>query len=73
MATNDKTRSQAVWDASPAGSTYAVGFAPGSREFFEQVYQRRSTYEMPWLYQLVPFARTKNLLCSMPCFRIELV
>jgi ubiquinone/menaquinone biosynthesis C-methylase UbiE len=46
----------AVWGASPAGSAFADGAAPGTREFFERVLRLRSTYEMPWLPDVVPFA-----------------
>jgi ubiquinone/menaquinone biosynthesis C-methylase UbiE len=51
---HDATR--AVWGASPAGSTFGGGAQPGSREFFERVVRKRSTYEMPWLFEVVPFA-----------------
>lgn len=59
-----KSSSKAVWGASPAGSTYAKGAAPGTKEFFENVVIQRSTYEMPWLYDLVPFSsyRGKKVL-----------
>ncbi len=55
-----KQNSQMVWGATPAGASFAPQLQPGSREFFEQVYQRRSTYEMPWLYNLFSFARWRG-------------
>jgi ubiquinone/menaquinone biosynthesis C-methylase UbiE len=38
-----------TWGDKPAGSTFAEGIAPGTREFFETVVQRRQEHEMPWL------------------------
>lgn len=45
-----------VWGASPAGTQFAQGLQPGTREFFEAVVERRTRDEMPWLFDLVPFA-----------------
>lgn len=56
--TRDATR--AVWGASPAGTTYGAGEAPGSRAFFENVLARRTREEMPWLWELVPFASFRD-------------
>lgn len=50
-----KERTKSVWGASPAGTTLGGGAAPGTREFFDAVLEARSTYEMPWLGELVPF------------------
>lgn len=50
-----KKKSKMVWSLSPAGSTFAKSFYPGSKEFFSQVLEKRSKYEQPWLYELVPF------------------
>ncbi len=52
---------RAVWGASPAGSAYGGGAEPGSREFFDRVLRIRSSYEMPWLYEVVPFASFRSL------------
>lgn len=52
-----KRKAQVVWADSPAGSTHAGGRQPGTREFFESVLERRSTYEIPWLVDVVPFDR----------------
>ena len=35
---------------------FGGGAEPGTREFFEAVLERRSSYEMPWLPALVPFS-----------------
>ena len=56
----DKENSQKVWGATPAGSSFADGFNPGTREFFEKVLKKRSTYELPWLFELVDFAAYKD-------------
>ncbi len=55
-STGDKEKAQAVWGASPAGWTWAPDEQPGTREFFEKVLSKRSSYELPWLFELVPFA-----------------
>jgi SAM-dependent methyltransferase len=49
-----------VWGASPAGTLFASGLEPGTREFFEAVVERRSRDEMPWLTELVPFASFRD-------------
>ena len=51
-----KSEAQAVWGASPAGSTHCLEKAPGTREFFETALRKRSEWEMPWLFDVVPFA-----------------
>lgn len=51
-----KEKSKLVWGASPAGTTYGNNAQPGTKEFFENVLYKRSSYEMPWLFELVPFA-----------------
>jgi SAM-dependent methyltransferase len=59
-----KQSNQAVWGASPAGTTFGQGHNPGTREFFEAVLERRSNWEQPWLPEVVPFAsfRGKQVL-----------
>ena len=52
----EKRAAQAVWGASPAGTTHGGGTEPGTREFFERVLELRNSYEIPWLGELVPFA-----------------
>jgi ubiquinone/menaquinone biosynthesis C-methylase UbiE len=61
---DDKRASKAVWGAAPAGRTFGGGADVGSREFFERVMERRSTYEQPWLPEVVPFPtlRGKDVL-----------
>lgn len=58
MTDSDRGRdaARATWGAAPAGSAFAPGDAPGTQAFFERVVARRSTYEQPWLADLVPFA-----------------
>ena len=51
-----KSEAQAVWGASPAGSTHCLEHPPGTREFFETALRKRSEYELPWLTEVVPFA-----------------
>jgi SAM-dependent methyltransferase len=49
-----------VWSSSPAGTTASGGAEPGTREFFERGLARRSTEEMPWLRNVVPFSRFRD-------------
>jgi ubiquinone/menaquinone biosynthesis C-methylase UbiE len=51
---------RAVWGSSPAGTTSARGMTPGSREFFERARAFRSQREMPWLEELLEFARFRG-------------
>jgi 2-polyprenyl-3-methyl-5-hydroxy-6-metoxy-1,4-benzoquinol methylase len=51
-----KERSRVVWGTTPAGTIRGGGAMPGTKNFFENVLDKRFTYEMPWLLQLVPFA-----------------
>ena len=44
-----KEAARQVWGASPAGWVYGEGAAIGTREYFENVIRKRSTYELPWL------------------------
>jgi SAM-dependent methyltransferase len=55
-----KDQSAQVWTASPAGTMYADGAVPGTQQFFANVLQKRSTYELPWLFELVPFAQFRQ-------------
>lgn len=55
-----KEKAMAVWGSSPAGSVYGEGAEPGTKSFFENVIKKRSVYEMPWLYEIVPFNSFKN-------------
>src|SRR5689334_1567618 len=55
VAEDGKAAARAVWGATPAGWTFGQGAEPGTREYFETVVERRSTYEQPWLQRLVPF------------------
>ena len=58
-----KTSSKAVW-VHPAGTTFGGGAEPGTKEFFENVLSKRSSYELPWLNELIPFSsfRDKKVL-----------
>jgi SAM-dependent methyltransferase len=56
MSQDPRDAAREVWGASPAGWTFGDGADPGTREFFERVLERRSTYEQPWLFDLVPFS-----------------
>lgn len=56
LSSDKKAEAQATWGSSPAGTTFAMGVEPGTKEFFDQVLQKRSNYEQPWLFEVVPFA-----------------
>ena len=60
----EKDRARSVWGASPAGTTYGEGHDPGTPEFFAAVLSKRSSHELPWLFEVVPFAsfRGKRVL-----------
>ncbi|MGB7342172.1 MAG: class I SAM-dependent methyltransferase [Phototrophicaceae bacterium] len=60
MSKQHKQQSQAVWDASPAGTTFARGAKPGTKEFFERVLKKRSEYEQPWLFEIISFAEMRD-------------
>lgn len=49
-----------VWGASPAGTTHAPGFEPGTKNFFETVRERRLTEEFPWLDEIIGFREMKE-------------
>jgi ubiquinone/menaquinone biosynthesis C-methylase UbiE len=51
-----KEISKVVWGTTPAGSIWGGAARPDTKEFFENVLDKRFTYEIPWLLQLVPFA-----------------
>lgn len=55
-----KQKTIKVWGASPAGTTHAPGLEPGTKEFFETVRQKRSTYELTWISELIPFAGMRD-------------
>lgn len=50
-----KTKTKAVWGASPAGTTFGQSFKPGTQEFFDTVSFLRYSYECPWLMDIVKF------------------
>jgi len=56
----EKEKAKSTWGASPAGTTHGHGTKPGTREFFENVIAKRSTYEIPWLFERVPFESFRN-------------
>lgn len=55
-----KSEAQRTWTANPAGWTYGEGAAPGTKEFFDNVLAKRSSYEQPWLFELVPFTEQRG-------------
>ncbi len=55
-----KAEAQATWGACPAGMTFGDGAQPGTREFFDRVLEKRTCYEQPWLFEVVPFASFKG-------------
>ena len=44
-------------EATPAGWTYAGDYPKGTREFFQNVLQRRFTEECKWMFDVVQFER----------------
>jgi ubiquinone/menaquinone biosynthesis C-methylase UbiE len=61
IVVNDaRDAARATWGASPAGSTHAQGLEPGTRDFFEQVVERRREREFSWLDDLVGFASLRG-------------
>lgn len=52
-----KEAARKVWGASPAGWVYGDGAPIGSKEYFENVVRKRSSYELPWLAEVFPFSR----------------
>lgn len=56
----NKKSSQSVWGATPAGAIYGGGFEPETKEFFENVLNKRSTQEIPYLFELVSFFSFRN-------------
>ncbi|NWF68306.1 MAG: methyltransferase domain-containing protein [Chloroflexi bacterium] len=55
-----KGESARGWSTVPAGWSHAKEYEPGTKEFFEQVLAKRSTQEMPWLFEVIPFAQTRG-------------
>lgn len=56
----NKRRLRSVWAVSPAASRFAKHLLPGTREFFDETMRVRNTYEVPWLFELVPFPQCRN-------------
>jgi 2-polyprenyl-3-methyl-5-hydroxy-6-metoxy-1,4-benzoquinol methylase len=52
-----KDNSKSVWGASPAGWVYGENYERGSKDFFDAVLQKRFSYELPWLDEMVQFKR----------------
>jgi len=50
-----KKGSRVVWGATPAGTIWGGGAKPGTKDFFENVLEKRFAHEVPWLSSLVPF------------------
>ena len=46
--------------ASPARYVHGEGVAIGSKEYFENVLRKRSSYEIPWLFEVFPFQRNRE-------------
>ncbi len=59
-----KSKTRAVWGATPAGAIFAKHLTPGTKEFFEETARVRNGYEMRFLFELIPFAsfRDKKVL-----------
>ncbi|MFN8376379.1 MAG: methyltransferase domain-containing protein [Anaerolineae bacterium] len=59
-----KKESSRGWSTTPAGWSHAQEYAPGTKEFFEQVIEKRSTVELASLLKIIPFeqARGKKVL-----------
>jgi ubiquinone/menaquinone biosynthesis C-methylase UbiE len=57
---NQKGKAKAVWGSSPASSRFAKHLIPGTREFFEATMKPRNEYEIPWLFEIVPFNSFRN-------------
>lgn len=55
-----KRAAKSVWGATPAGWTHAPDQLIGTKEYFEKVVARRSGYEIPWIFDLFPFASSRN-------------
>jgi ubiquinone/menaquinone biosynthesis C-methylase UbiE len=55
-----KEAARQAWGASPAGWVYGEGAAIGTKEYFENVIKKRSTYELPWLVEVFPFGETRG-------------
>jgi ubiquinone/menaquinone biosynthesis C-methylase UbiE len=56
MRKGEKEGAISVWGLSPAGSAYAGGKTAGTKEYFEKVKAKRNGYEIPWLFELIPFS-----------------
>jgi ubiquinone/menaquinone biosynthesis C-methylase UbiE len=55
-----KKESSRGWSATPAGWTHAKEYAPGTKEFFETVLEKRSTQELTALLKVIPFEQTRG-------------
>lgn len=63
-----KESSKVVWGTTPAGTIWGGGARPGTKEFFENVLDKRFTYEIPWLLQLVSFTSfNKRKVLELGC------
>ena len=56
----EKQAARAVWGTTPAGSAHAPGIEPGTPAFFATALARRSSYELPWLADLVPLQALRD-------------
>lgn len=57
---NIKEATKNVWGKSPAGTTHAKDFNPGTKEFFEKVLHERFSKEHDFLINLVDYPQWKN-------------
>ena len=55
-----KDAARKVWGAAPAGWVFGKGAAIGTKEYFENVLLKRSSYEQPWLFEVFPFGSTRG-------------
>jgi len=55
-----KEAARKTWGTAPAGWVYGEGAAIGTKEYFQNVVQKRSSHEQPWLFEVFPFGATRG-------------
>ena len=55
-----KKAAKKVWGSTPAGSAHAKEYKKGTKSFFDTVFDKRFSFEHPWLDEIVQFDRFKN-------------
>lgn len=56
-----KELAKRTWGSSPTGWTAAPEHSPGTEAFFDKALEKRRTYELPWLPDVVPFGQMRGL------------